>query len=164
MLLAVALCSTLQSRATASPPHARHRTDIAPWSDGPHTQVLRTVGWSHIQLPLACVNISTWLSNWLNSFWTPQCSTCCQTSSERGLGTRLACDGLGEPSKEDSLGWEPKVGVACCGSDILSGWSQDRDSRGRPGKAEMVWATAGWRLHPALPTKKKRVDGVCSWL
>jgi len=24
-----------------------------------HTQVLRTAGWSHIQLPLTCVNINT---------------------------------------------------------------------------------------------------------
>jgi len=46
-----------------------------------HTQVLYTAGWSHIQLPLTCVDINTWLSNWLNSFWTQRCSTCCQTPS-----------------------------------------------------------------------------------
>ena len=46
-----------------------------------HTQVLHTAGWSHIQLPLTCWDINTWLSNWLNSFWTRRCSTCCQTPS-----------------------------------------------------------------------------------
>jgi len=57
-------------------------------------------------------------------------------------------------AKDDNFRWEPKVSVVCCGSDTLTRWSQDRDSGAGWVRPEWVWATAGWRSHPALPPKE----------